>query len=59
MQNAVFPGRERVALSQDESLLLRYRLVLHRHEVAPQQIDAWHANFAQEPPIDSQSQDDK
>lgn len=30
MQNPVFPGREPVALSTDEPLVLRYRVIIHR-----------------------------
>ncbi len=29
MQNAVFPGRERIKLSKEEPLILKYRLIIH------------------------------
>ena len=29
MQNVVFPGRERVELSQDQPIVLKYRLIIH------------------------------
>lgn len=34
MQNAAYPGREPMALSTSEPLVLRYRLVIHRGEVS-------------------------
>lgn len=39
MQNPVYPGREPVAVPQDEPLVLRYRLVLHRGQLEPSAID--------------------
>lgn len=34
MQNAVYPGREPVTLSQDEPAILKYRLVIHRGDLS-------------------------
>jgi len=33
MQNIVFPGREKVNLSMDKSMVLRYRLIIHNGDV--------------------------
>jgi hypothetical protein len=46
MQNPVYPGRQAVALSDTTPLILRYRLVLHRGEVQPSQIEQWQAEYA-------------
>lgn len=43
MQNAAYPGRHPVTLSKTEPLRLRYRLGIHRGELAAAQIDKlWH-----------------
>lgn len=39
MQNPAYPGREPVALSQDQPLVLRYQLILHRGQLTPAAID--------------------
>ncbi len=39
MQNHVYPGRVPILLSQDEPLTLRYRLLIHRGEPDPAQIE--------------------
>ncbi|MEX1095986.1 MAG: DUF6807 family protein [Planctomycetales bacterium] len=48
MQNPAWPGREPVAVSQDENkpLTLRYRLVLHRGPLARAALDRLHAEYA-------------
>jgi hypothetical protein len=39
MQNAMYPGREAIALSTKEPLVLRYRLVVHRGDAADANIE--------------------
>ena len=46
MQNPVWPGRELAALPNDEPVSLRYRIVIHRHEVEPEHIDRWQDEYA-------------
>jgi len=48
MQNAVYPGRQPVALPRDRPVILRYRLVLHRGELAPADIERLQAEYAGE-----------
>ena len=48
MQNAVYPGRQPVALPRDRPVILRYRLVLHRGELAPAEIARLQAEYAAE-----------
>jgi hypothetical protein len=48
MQNAVYPGRQPVAISRERPVLLRYRLVLHRGELAPAEIGRLQAEYAKE-----------
>jgi hypothetical protein len=48
MQNAVYPGRQPVALPRDRPLILRYRIVLHRGELAPAEIARLQAQYAAE-----------
>jgi hypothetical protein len=48
MQNAVYPGRQPVALPRDRPLVLRYRIVLHRGELAPAEIARLQAEYAAE-----------
>jgi len=48
MQNAVYPGRQPVSLPRDRSVILRYRLVLHRGELAPADIGRLQAEYARE-----------
>jgi hypothetical protein len=48
MQNAVYPGRQPVPVPRDRPLILRYRLVLHRGELAPAAIDRLQAEYAAE-----------
>lgn len=46
MQNAVFPGREPVAIPATNPLRLRYRLMVHRGAAKPDQVAAWQRDFA-------------
>ncbi len=46
MQNPAFPGREPIALPQDDSLVLRYRLVIHRGDLQPVAIETISKEFA-------------
>jgi hypothetical protein len=48
MQNAVYPGRQPVAVPRDRPVLLRYRLVLHRGALAPADIERLQAEYAGE-----------
>jgi len=48
MQNAVYPGRQPVAIPRDRSAILRYRIVLHRGELAPADIGRLQAEYAGE-----------
>jgi hypothetical protein len=48
MQNAVYPGRQPVAIARDRPVILRYRLVLHRGELAPADIGRLQAEYAGE-----------
>jgi hypothetical protein len=48
MQNAVYPGRQPVALPRGRPLLLRYRLVLHRGELPAEAIARLQAEYAAE-----------
>jgi hypothetical protein len=48
MQNAVYPGREPVAIARDRPVILRYRVVLHRGELAPERIRTLQAEYARE-----------
>ena len=48
MQNAVYPGRQPVALPTDRPVLLNYRLVLHRGELAPADIARLQTEYAAE-----------
>ena len=48
MQNAVYPGRHPVAISRDRPLLLNYRLVLHRGELATEDIERLQAQYSDE-----------
>lgn len=49
MQNAAYPGREPVALSNQHPLSLRYRLVLHRGAVDLAKITTWQREYADVP----------
>ena len=46
MQNAVYPGRHPVAIPDDRPLHLRYRVVLHRGELAPADIERLQTEYA-------------
>ena len=46
MQNAVFPGRQAVAVPTDRPLVLRYRLVIHRGAARPGDIEGWQRLYA-------------
>jgi hypothetical protein len=48
MQNAVYPGRQPAAIPRDRPLILRYRLVLHRGELAAAEIERLQAEYAAE-----------
>ena len=48
MQNAVYPGRQPVAIPRDRPVILRYRLVLHRGELPPADIERLQAAYARE-----------
>ena len=48
MQNAVYPGRQPSAIRRDRPVILRYRLVLHRGELAPAEIERLQAEYARE-----------
>ena len=48
MQNPVYPGREPVAVPRDRPVVLRYRIVLHRGELAPAEIARLQAEYAGE-----------
>ncbi|MCH2212076.1 MAG: PmoA family protein [Fuerstiella sp.] len=46
MQNAVYPGRHAVPLSDENPLVLRYRFVLHRGKADPAAVAGWTADYA-------------
>jgi hypothetical protein len=48
MQNAVYPGRKPVAIPRDRPVILNYRLVLHRGELASADISRLQAEYAAE-----------
>ena len=48
MQNAVYPGRQPSAVPRDRPVILRYRIVLHRGELAPADIGRLQAEYASE-----------
>ena len=48
MQNAVYPGRQPAAIPRDRPVILRYRIVLHRGELAPASIERLQAEYAGE-----------
>jgi hypothetical protein len=48
MQNAVYPGRQPAAIPRDRPVILRYRIVLHRGELAAADIKRLQAGYAQE-----------
>ena len=48
MQNAVYPGRQPAAIPRDRPVILRYRLVLHRGELATADIERLQAEYARE-----------
>ena len=48
MQNAVYPGRQPAAIPRDRRVILRYRLVLHRGELATADIERLQAEYAGE-----------
>lgn len=45
MQNAVFPGRERIKLNMDNPLIMRYRLVIHNGDVQTVNLKTLHAEY--------------
>ena len=48
MQNAVYPGQHPVAIPRDKPVILRYRIVLHRGELAATEIDRLQSEYAKE-----------
>jgi hypothetical protein len=48
MQNAVYPGRQPSAIPRDRPVILRYRIVLHRGELAAADIERLQAEYAGE-----------
>jgi hypothetical protein len=48
MQNAVYPGRQPVAIRRDRPVILRYRVVLHRGELSTPDIERLQAEYARE-----------
>ncbi len=48
MQNAVYPGRQLTAVPRDRPVILRYRVVLHRGELAPAEIVRLQAEYARQ-----------
>lgn len=48
MQNAVYPGRKAVALSTEEPLVLRYRIVIHRGQLSADDLHAIYEDFLDE-----------
>jgi len=48
MQNAAYPGQKPVPLTKDRPMVLRYRIVLHRGELAPARIAQLQAEYAAE-----------
>lgn len=46
MQNAVYPGRQPTAIARDRPVILRYRIVLHRGELSPAEIERLQAEYA-------------
>jgi hypothetical protein len=48
MQNAVYPGQHPVAIPRDRPVTLRYRIVLHRGELAATEIDRLQSEYAKE-----------
>ncbi len=45
MQNAVYPGRDPVAVSEQDPTVLQYRLVIYRDELPDKQIDSLYQAF--------------
>ena len=48
MQNAVYPGRQPAPIARDRPVILRYRIVLHRGELATADIERLQAEYARE-----------
>ena len=48
MQNAVYPGRQPVAIPRDRPVILRYRLVVHRGELATADLERLQAEYGKE-----------
>jgi hypothetical protein len=48
MQNIVFPGEERIALSMDTPIILRYRLIIHNGNAVQANIAALQAEYEQQ-----------
>ena len=45
MQNSVFPGQERVAISMDKPTVLQYRLIIHPDNASSVDIPEWQAEY--------------
>lgn len=43
MQNAVFPGRDPIPIPQENPLVLRYRLLVYKGKLSPEEIDSLQA----------------
>ena len=43
MQNAVFPGRDPIPIQQENPLVLRYRLLVYKGKLSPEEIDSLQA----------------
>ena len=48
MQNAVYPGRQPVPIPRDRPVILRYRLVVHRGELATADLERLQAEYGKE-----------
>lgn len=46
MQNPVFPGRDPIAIPINKPLELRYRMIIHRSQASPEQLEAWFDDYA-------------
>ncbi|HAM09480.1 MAG: hypothetical protein A2X05_14375 [Bacteroidetes bacterium GWE2_41_25] len=47
MQNAVFPGRERIKLDMNTPLILRYRLIIHNGDARAVDLKRMHAEYSE------------
>jgi hypothetical protein len=56
MQNAVYPGRQPVPIARARPVILRYRVVLHRGELTPADMERLQSEYAGERIADSARQ---